>query len=312
MTASILLLPVESASAASFNCAKSTRVVEKLICSDPELSRLDSKLGEVYLEHLARNPHAQQIQRKWLGERDRNCNITMSPDTSAITACLREATRIRIRELQDPKNSSGEFQMSPKPFQIPESASASTEDIAWVPERQSSGCSEVSYDFPASLVPVQDDAAHTGGVEWHSFDQTVSFYFETKATYFGVTRLRQSEFLNTTKCDARLSSVLADELAADTDGKRPKLLACEARWDKIQIVKIARDDKRICGAVFSIAPDQKDESRFVAYLQLCGPIANRAQLQAASQRIFDSASVKYQGCCKKNPNYLGCRMDPDE
>lgn len=41
-------MPALSASAASFDCAKAKRPLEKLICSDAELDATDTQLGEVY------------------------------------------------------------------------------------------------------------------------------------------------------------------------------------------------------------------------------------------------------------------------
>lgn len=44
----LLAMPALSASAASFDCAKAKRPLEKLICSDAELDATDTQLGEVY------------------------------------------------------------------------------------------------------------------------------------------------------------------------------------------------------------------------------------------------------------------------
>ena len=46
LTASVLV--VSSASAASFDCAKARRPIEKLICSNPELDAADTRMGEVF------------------------------------------------------------------------------------------------------------------------------------------------------------------------------------------------------------------------------------------------------------------------
>ena len=45
---SALMLVVSSASAASFDCAKARRPIEKLICSNPELDAADTRMGEVF------------------------------------------------------------------------------------------------------------------------------------------------------------------------------------------------------------------------------------------------------------------------
>ena len=43
-----LLIIAGNADAASFDCGKATSEVEKIICSDDELSRLDESLSKVY------------------------------------------------------------------------------------------------------------------------------------------------------------------------------------------------------------------------------------------------------------------------
>jgi hypothetical protein len=42
------LLALDSASAASFDCAKARRPIEKLICNNPELDAADTRMGEVF------------------------------------------------------------------------------------------------------------------------------------------------------------------------------------------------------------------------------------------------------------------------
>jgi uncharacterized protein len=55
--------------AASFDCGKAASEVEKIICSDDELSRLDESLQKAYLEALKRADIKNQMiksQRQWL------------------------------------------------------------------------------------------------------------------------------------------------------------------------------------------------------------------------------------------------------
>jgi uncharacterized protein len=76
-----------TADAASFDCAKAASAAEHRICDDLELSRLDSRLTELYREALKNqaNPKRLQVtQRAWLRQRDR---------------CLKEATDCDIQEL---------------------------------------------------------------------------------------------------------------------------------------------------------------------------------------------------------------------
>lgn len=60
--------------AASFDCAKATTKVEKLICADPELSKLDEEMADLYKKTLATSPipdDYQPHQNWWLQKRNR-------------------------------------------------------------------------------------------------------------------------------------------------------------------------------------------------------------------------------------------------
>lgn len=57
------------ASAASFDCEKAEAVIEKLICSDSQISELDSRLGEIYAAARTQSSNSDQIkheQRDWI------------------------------------------------------------------------------------------------------------------------------------------------------------------------------------------------------------------------------------------------------
>ena len=98
--AGILLAFVASAlpavsHAASFDCAKAASFVEKAICSNATLSRLDDALSENYSSMRAANigdgarKHLQASQKKWLAERNR----------CADEKCVASAYRKRIDEI---------------------------------------------------------------------------------------------------------------------------------------------------------------------------------------------------------------------
>jgi uncharacterized protein YecT (DUF1311 family) len=79
--------------AASFDCKKATSEVEKIICSDDELSRLDESLNKVYLQALKRTDIKEQTiesQKQWLREVRNECQDA---------DCLKEAYETRIWEL---------------------------------------------------------------------------------------------------------------------------------------------------------------------------------------------------------------------
>jgi len=65
------LMFVQTACAASFDCGKATTKVEKMICADPELSKLDGGLGKLYQDSLDKATEEQKKrlvteQRHWL------------------------------------------------------------------------------------------------------------------------------------------------------------------------------------------------------------------------------------------------------
>jgi uncharacterized protein len=78
--------------AASFDCAKASSKVEKVICDDSEISTLDDNLAEVYKKALAITNDKESLkseQKKWLKER----NGCSSSD------CLKEFYASRIQKL---------------------------------------------------------------------------------------------------------------------------------------------------------------------------------------------------------------------
>lgn len=69
----LMLLLSVSLFGASFDCAKGKTNVEKIICSDPTLSKLDEKLNQVYTEALSKSNNKNKLikeQREWIKERN--------------------------------------------------------------------------------------------------------------------------------------------------------------------------------------------------------------------------------------------------
>lgn len=72
----ILLLSV-SLFGASFDCAKATSKVEKMICADPELSALDENLSKTFNEALKTTDDKEQLKKEqftWMKERNQCLN----------------------------------------------------------------------------------------------------------------------------------------------------------------------------------------------------------------------------------------------
>jgi uncharacterized protein YecT (DUF1311 family) len=103
ITSLMLLVGAPSiVTAASFDCDRASTEAEIAICSDPELSALDTRLGELW---MALDPSQSQIdeQRAWLEKRD-YYNITPTciwniDQESSFNRCLRDHYRYRIYEL---------------------------------------------------------------------------------------------------------------------------------------------------------------------------------------------------------------------
>jgi uncharacterized protein YecT (DUF1311 family) len=87
------------APAASFDCAKASSPVEKTVCADAALARLDRQVGEAYARTREAdfNPKARtaalETQRAWLAARDKACG-------GGNAACLSDSYRKRLAALQ--------------------------------------------------------------------------------------------------------------------------------------------------------------------------------------------------------------------
>ena len=84
----------------SFDCAKATHDVEKLICKDAGLAELDRSLAELYATVLEHTPDAKKgalktEQRGWVKGRD---DCWKSDD---MRGCVANEYRARINELKD-------------------------------------------------------------------------------------------------------------------------------------------------------------------------------------------------------------------
>ena len=93
----LLLALVSTVSqSASFDCTKAALPVEKLICADAELSRLDDELAVAYRTALAQASNAdafKNAQRKWLAATRGQCDDV---------TCIKHAYRARLGELSGP------------------------------------------------------------------------------------------------------------------------------------------------------------------------------------------------------------------
>ncbi len=94
------LLMLTAAHAASFDCAKAASRVEKLICSDPQLSQRDEEMNAAYRAALADEQHRDEVrrqQRAWLSQLGR----------CADAACIMRAYDTRLAVLKGAHGSIG-------------------------------------------------------------------------------------------------------------------------------------------------------------------------------------------------------------
>ncbi len=93
-----------TAFAASFDCGKAASPVEKMVCSDAQLSELDSLLAKAYKKVLADSPKTvgalKARQRTWLSEKRDKCQDA---------DCLKKVYNDRLAEL----NSAGSAAAAP-------------------------------------------------------------------------------------------------------------------------------------------------------------------------------------------------------
>ena len=95
---------------ASFNCSNAVTKIEKTICQDQNLSKLDTRLSNIYKKVLKLSKQNRiskyeansiyhlfkQTQRKWIKQRDKRCS-----KTPQIKECLKSYYDSRIKKLED-------------------------------------------------------------------------------------------------------------------------------------------------------------------------------------------------------------------
>jgi uncharacterized protein len=82
---------------ASFDSAKASRPVDRLICSDDGLADLDAKLALAYKKALAADANKDELraaQRAWIAKRDAEC-----PNAKDPVICLAQAYHNRLADL---------------------------------------------------------------------------------------------------------------------------------------------------------------------------------------------------------------------
>lgn len=132
---------LQVAKAASFDCAKASTGVERMICEDPETSDLDSEYGAVFEGLLARSSAKADVRsgaRSWLTNVRNRCQDS---------GCLRAAYRERIANI---RALNGDELVAQEPIRQPAQVSAKE-----LPHSQGTAAPDASDHAEAN----EDDAA---------------------------------------------------------------------------------------------------------------------------------------------------------
>lgn len=117
----LLMLAAGPVSAASFDCAKATRPQEKLICTSPEVSRLDASMASSYKALMQRlSPQAQndvrRSQREWLAFWPTSCRAgsePLNPKSKDAQDCAAARYKDRISLLEEQDSVNGDIVLYP-------------------------------------------------------------------------------------------------------------------------------------------------------------------------------------------------------
>jgi len=90
----VWLLFISTAQAASFDCSKAEATIEKLICDDANLSKLDEEMAKAYQDNLEQSDDQRKIvseQRQWLKKVRNVCQDA---------ECVKTALDLRINQFK--------------------------------------------------------------------------------------------------------------------------------------------------------------------------------------------------------------------
>lgn len=98
-----IIFTISNAHAVSFDCNKASRVFEKAICSNIELSKLDDELNVAYKNAFSINPEIKISQRDWI-KSSRLCENNLSD----LDKCIKNAYIDRLVILKNQKSVAAE------------------------------------------------------------------------------------------------------------------------------------------------------------------------------------------------------------
>lgn len=116
-----LLFMSSHALAASFDCTKAATKVEKMICADAELSKLDDTLAASYKSALQSSANPALVKSEQVQWMKQNRNSCINSD------CLRVTYQQRISELKRSSSAGGNPSLSPSSLNPPATITGSYE-----------------------------------------------------------------------------------------------------------------------------------------------------------------------------------------
>jgi hypothetical protein len=167
------------------------------------------------------------------------------------------------------------------------------ETIEWSLENRPSACTNLKFEIPASVVPVQHPRMGSNYTYWTSYDEKFVFTVFDNPYHLGLTQLSNSQYKKWAVC--RRKSIESD--CKNSADKQKKVFT---------FVENSSASKN-CKQVVSIALDPKGLSRFVFGIEFCGPASEGKILNGTAERIWRTLEFSYQGCCAEDPNYWGCK-----
>ena len=222
----------------SFDCTKAKTRVEKLICSDAELAKLDREMSSEYHSLVSDKTLGGELkeilknnQKKWLDSREKTPCLE-NEDVSEQQKCIKNAYRIRIKEINDDKNDfAGTGRFTPV-FDCSKAVLKSAK----------MACSD------AGVIQLNKkmDALYK---KWLSVSKNKKAVIENQKKW------KNNWFVRSTSCSLKIVSVGPDDPAAVLCAKR-KLS------DRIEFIENKINDKPI-----SVSDDQIDLALTMRYVQ---------------------------------------------
>jgi len=195
-------LAVGQVHGASFDCANAKRVMEKTICADPTLSKLDDEMAAAYAnakaelkDRLKELKKLVNSQREWL--------TLLKPQNSpcaARTECLTNSYQTRIKELQYASafaRATSPTAVGPTQEVVMQRLNEQLEQLKTLVRSakkvkidaprnraQTSVCEEVWKKLPQATVPVPTEFANTAQQKQQLFEKVRQMAYDNQRLYF--------------------------------------------------------------------------------------------------------------------------------